>query len=161
MKGLKNMRGFTMIEVLVVITMIGIMATIFVPKITSQLDKPKKSRAMIEIKTMKNALDIYFAENNAYPITAENVAKVMNENGVFGGKFGTDKAIDPWGKPYYFTMEDKNYTIWSEGSSDKTGDDIFTKHDDIEIYLNDQLEPQENMPTANIYSNTEGASEET
>lgn len=157
MKGLKNMRGFTMIEVLVVVTMIGILATIFVPKITDQLDKPKKTRVIIEIKTMKNALDIYYAENNSYPTDAKGIAEVMKEHGVLGGKFGAPSAVDPWKKPYYMKVDANSYTIWSEGPSNRSADDIFSKHDDTEIYVN---EKEEDMPTANIYSNNETAPSE-
>lgn len=153
MKGLKNMRGFTMIEVLVVVTMIGILATIFVPKITNQLDKPKKTRAIIEIKTMKNALDIYYADKNSYPTKQEDIAELMRENGVLGGKFATAKALDPWGNPYYLSIESEKYTVWSEGpKKDELADNIFTKHDDTEIYVN---EKKDAMPTANIYYSNE------
>ncbi|GAB6182061.1 hypothetical protein JCM14036_33800 [Desulfotomaculum defluvii] len=148
MKGLRSARGFTMIEILVVIAMIGILATIFVPKITDQLDKPKKSRAMIEIKTMKNALDMYFAENNIYPTTAEAVTEVMNESGVLGGKFG--KKSDPWGNPYCLNIKKDSYSIWSGGAIDKTDDNIYTKHDDTEIYVDGK---DEAMPELTISSN--------
>ncbi|ABO49559.1 hypothetical protein Dred_1024 [Desulforamulus reducens MI-1] len=144
MKWVKNNRGFTMIEILVVITMIGILSTIVVPKITSQMDKPKKSRAMIEIKTIKDALDIYFAENSSYPTTQKEIAEVMRDNGVLGEKFGKYSALDPWKNPYYIKITTNEYTIWSEGP--KTGtelDDIVTTNEDTEVYVdkNNNLDP--------------------
>ncbi|MEG6522528.1 type II secretion system protein GspG [Desulfotomaculum sp. 1211_IL3151] len=158
MKELKNKRGFTMIEVLVVVTMIGILATIFVPKITNQLDKPRKTRAIIEIKTMKNALDIYYAENNSYPTDAKGIAEVMEEHGVLGGKFGTDKALDPWGKAYYLSIESQKYTIWSQGPKEnELADNILAKHDDTEIYGNEE---EEAMPTDHVYASNKKAPSE-
>ena len=137
MKRIKCNKGFTMIEILVVITMLGILVAIVAPQVTKQLDKPKKSRAIVEIKTMKNAMDLYFAENNKYPA---DVTAVMQESGVLGGKFG-DGAVDPWSNPYYIESTTTTYTIWSEGptNSDDDGDkdDIFTNEAKTDVPVNE------------------------
>lgn len=137
MKKLINNKGFTMIELLVVITMLGILAAIAVPKIKNQMDKPKKSRAIVEIKTMKDAMDTYFAENNKYPSDKANIDTLMQENGVLGGKFSKG-AVDPWGRPYYIKAARDSYTIWSEGAdeSDDKKDDIYTTNDITDVKVN-------------------------
>lgn len=135
---LKNRKGFTLVEILVVIAMIGILASVIYPKLTSQMDKPKKSKAVIEIKSMKNAMDVYFAENNEYPTDEDDVINLMRENGVLNGKFGDIGTVDPWGNPYYIKITATTYTIWSEGpkTSDDEIDDIYTDQDTIDITVN-------------------------
>lgn len=138
MKRLTNRtRGFTILEILVVIAMLGILSSILLPQITKQLDKTKKGRAMIEIKTMKNALDLYCAENNKYPTQKKDINSLMKEHGVLGGKYGTSNADDPWGNPYYISTSESSYFIWSKGSDDKTiTDDIFTDHSKTDVVVN-------------------------
>lgn len=128
-------KGFTMIEVLVVITMLGILSAILMPKVAKQMDKPKKSRAVVEIKTMKNAMDAYYAEKNGYP-TGSEIVTVMQNEGVLGDKFGKG-ALDPWKNPYYITSTATTYTIWSEGPNniDSNKDDIYTTESMTEIYV--------------------------
>lgn len=153
MKGLRNNKGFTMIELLVVIAMLGVLAAIAVPKITNQMDKPKKSRAIVEIKTMKDAMDTYYAENNKYPSDKTSIDALMQENGVIGGRF-SDGAVDPWGRPYYIKAALDSYTIWSEGpeeSNDKK-DDIYTANDIIEVKVNDN-----NLEITDATTNSKGA----
>lgn len=150
MKNLANQKGFTLIEVLVVITMLGILSTIIVPQITKQLEKPKKSRAMIEIKTLKNALDMYYAENNAYPATKADINSLMKEEGVLAGKYGTASASDPWGNPYYIKADSTTYTIWSEGpDTGNQADDLYTDNTKTDITVSTS-----NLDTATATTNS-------
>lgn len=138
MRNKKGTRGFTILELLVVITMLGILIATLLPHIIKQLDKPKKGRAMLEIKTMKNALDIYYAENNEYPTEKKKINSLMKENGVLAGKYGTKDATDPWGNPYYINTSVNSYCIWSKGPDGETttDDDIFTTDQETDILVN-------------------------
>ncbi|SHE60505.1 general secretion pathway protein G [Desulforamulus putei DSM 12395] len=155
MAKLNNNRGFTLIEILVVITMVGILSTILVPQITKQLDKPKKSRAVIEITAMKHVLDMYFAENNVYPTDKAIINALMKENGVLGGKYGEATADDPWGNPYYIKTTANTYIIWSEGprTDDEEKDDIYTDQNKTDVTVHkDNL--QINTATTNSNDNS-------
>lgn len=151
MKIFGDKRGFTIIEILVVITMVGILSTIIVPQITKQLDKAKKGRAIVEIKTLKNAMDIYYAENNTFPSDKASINTLMKENGVLGGNYGKDNADDPWGHPYYITANTSSYTIWSEGpeTKDEDKDDIYTSNAIVDIKVN-----SENLKTDSATTNS-------
>lgn len=136
MKIRRNREGFTIIELLVVMMIIGIITAIALPQYTKQVDKAKKSRAMVEIKSMKNAMEIYYAENSVYPTGKAGINAAMRDNDVLGGKYGN--ATDPWGQPYYIATGISSYIIWSEGpdTADTAQDDIYTDNSKTDVTAN-------------------------
>ncbi|SHK07555.1 type II secretion system protein GspG [Desulforamulus aeronauticus] len=128
LKKLTEQKGFTLVEVMVVIVIIGILASVTIPQFSKQADKAKTARAEVEMKSMANIINIYYAEKGQYPMKSNDdtdgtVAKVLKDNGL---KWGSSDAIkDPWGNAYFYdaTVESSKVTgfkLYCYGSDQAT-----------------------------------------
>lgn len=134
--------GFTLVELMVVIVIIGVLAAVAVPSMTRQADKAKVKRAVAELKTMQTAVDAYRAEKGAYPTTAQ-ISRVLNDSGM---NFGQASFKDPWGHPYVYSIDDASpdeYKLVSygpDGSITAGGE-----NDGDNIMASGEGNPQENV----------------
>jgi len=137
----KNETGFTLMELMVVIVIIGVLAAIAVPSMSKQVDKAKAKRAMVEIKAMKTAIDVYKAEKGSYPTTAQ-VKDALEDYGINW----SDSFKDPWERPYVYSTDVNTapsaYKIVSYGP-----DGGITAGDD-NIVATGNTNPAENTPNA-------------
>jgi general secretion pathway protein G len=102
-------RGFTLIEVLVVITIIGIMAVLIVPKIMSRPDEARVIAAKQGISAIKQALRIYKLDNMRYPTTEQGLQALVAKPTIAPVPANWKKEgyldflpKDPWGHPYQY-----------------------------------------------------------
>ena len=120
--GLRNEKGFTLLEIMIVITIIAIMGALIAPKF---MDMPKKANVTAAKTQMQNfgmALDRYMLEKNHYPSTDEGLQSLVQE--------GMIKKVpnDPWGNPYIYRSPgetDPDYEILSYGADGKEGGEGF------------------------------------
>jgi len=116
----RGQEGFTLIELMVVIVIIGILATVVVPRFSGQTEKARIAAAKAELASMKTIIDIYYVENDSYPSDDENdddfIGNVLEENGV------NWPAKDPWGNDYTYEVDngDAEYSIY--GGPDNNGE---------------------------------------
>ncbi|HWW06460.1 type II secretion system major pseudopilin GspG [Collimonas sp.] len=102
-------RGFTLIEIMVVVVIMGILAALVVPKLMGRTDDARIQAARQDIGTLMQALKLYKLDNQRYPTTEQGlqalVAKPTSGPAANGWKSGgyIDKLPkDPWGNPYQF-----------------------------------------------------------
>ncbi len=102
-------RGFTLIEIMVVVVIMGIMAALIVPKLMGRTDDARIIAAKQDIATLMQALKLYKLDNHQYPTTDQGlqalVAKPTTGPAADGWKTGgyVDKLPkDPWGNPYQY-----------------------------------------------------------
>lgn len=102
-------RGFTLIEIMVVVVIMGILAALVVPKLMGRTDDARIQAARQDISTLMQALKLYKLDNQRYPTTDQGlqalVAKPTSGPAANGWKVGgyIDKLPkDPWGNPYQF-----------------------------------------------------------
>ena len=74
-----NQRGFTLIEVLVVIIILGLIAALVVPRITGRLDEAKVEATKIQMRSIKDALEQYKLDNGIYPTTEQGLKALVEK----------------------------------------------------------------------------------
>jgi general secretion pathway protein G len=99
-------RGFTLIEVMVVIVILSILAAIIVPRIMDRPDKARMVKAQADIRALESALNLYRLDNHNYPTTDEGlealVQKPADAPSWKEGGYIDRMPKDPWGKPYQY-----------------------------------------------------------
>lgn len=119
-------RGFTLIEVMVVVVILAILAGIVVPKIMSRPEQARLVKAKQDILAIQSAMDLYRLDNGFYPSTDQSIqALVTKPSGdpIPQNWMGylKDVPLDPWGKPYNYLNPGKHrdIDIFSFGPSGK------------------------------------------
>ena len=100
-------RGFTLVEILVVITIIALIMGLIGPRVLNYLTESKIKAAKIQIESLSNALDLFFMDVGQYPSAAEGLNALMQRTGsarAWNGPYLKGSAVpnDPWGKPYAY-----------------------------------------------------------
>jgi general secretion pathway protein G len=123
--------GFTLIEIMVVVFILGLLVTLVAPKIMGQTDKARQTKAAADIKAIEEALHLYKLDMGRYPTTAQGLAALV-AGGTGGGagltKFNPDGylekvPVDPWGNPYVFASDGQAFVIKSYGADGVEGGD--------------------------------------
>ncbi len=124
-----NGAGFTLLELLVVLVIIGLLAGYVGPKYFAQIGKSESKLARAQINALGKALDQFRLDNGHYPRTEEGLAALnarpSNEAKWDGPYLSKAVPADPWGNPYVFVMpgEYGEYDLLSYGKDGKPGGD--------------------------------------
>jgi general secretion pathway protein G len=111
MSGLKYNRGFTLIEILLVVLIIGIIAAMVVPNLAGRGEQARKSIARSDIDTnLDSSLGMYELDNGRYPTTEQGLVALVRKPtaepvpGNWNGPYLKKKIIpkDPWGRDYVY-----------------------------------------------------------
>jgi len=121
-------RGFTLVEIIVVITIIALIMTLVGPRVLNYLTESKVKAAKIQIESLASALDLYFLDTGQYPSNAEGLNALVQRTGSSSGWSGpylrgTVVPNDPWGRPYVYRTpgSQSSYDIISYGSDGQEG----------------------------------------
>lgn len=105
----KIAHGFTLIEVMVVVVILGILAAMVVPKIMSRPDQAKIVKAQQDVMAIQSALDLYKLDNGFYPTTDQGLQALVTRpdsdpvpQSWKAGGYLQSLPIDPWNKPYQY-----------------------------------------------------------
>lgn len=130
----KKGKGFTLVELLVVVAIIGILAAVLTPRLLGYTERARQARALADLGSMKTVVEVYAADegNGVFP-AKDQIGAVLQAKGIQWT--GDAEGIkDPWGNPYYYTAvidantNQSQYIIVSPGLDGKLGtaDDVFT-----------------------------------
>jgi general secretion pathway protein G len=120
--------GFTLLELLVVLAILGMLAAFAVPQVMSYLDRAKSDSAKIQISNISTALDLYRLDVGRYPSTSEGLSGLVNRptaadrwNGPYVKK--EESLIDPWNEPYGYRSPGQHgaYDLYSLGADKAEG----------------------------------------
>ncbi len=135
----KNQRGFTLIEILVVVTILGILAAIVVPRILERPEQARRTKATVDIKGIEESLGLFKLDNGFYPSTEQGLQAlvVKPETGRIPSRYPEDAylkktPVDPWGSPYVYLspgVHDR-YDIISYGADGEPGGE----ENDADVY---------------------------
>lgn len=123
---IKNKKGFTLVELIVVMVILGMLAALVFPKFISKVGKGKVSAAKTQIELFGQALDQFRMETGRYPTTQEGLNALQVNPGVNGwdGPY-LKKGIpnDPWGRPYHYESPGQHgdYDLYSYGADGNPG----------------------------------------
>jgi len=140
MKNNSIKKGFTIIELMVVITIIGILASLVAPRFMNNLEGAKVKATQAQLSSFSTALDSFNLDTGRYPSKSEGLAVLWTKSkdikGYDGPYLPKSKPDDEWGNPYIYktTSDDHGYDIISYGKDGQEGGD--GKDADISIWDN-------------------------
>ena len=141
---MKNQKGFTLIEIMVVVVILGILATIVLTNVMGREDEARINAAKTQIRALEGGLDGFKLDNGFYPATDQGLEALIRkpEVGRIPNKWKEGGYLkparipkDPWGKDYlYFSPgnEGREYEIVSYGADNEQGGE--GKNADIESW---------------------------
>ncbi len=120
--------GFTLIEIMVVVVILGVLGALIVPNIIGAPDEARVTAAKSDIRAISTQLETYRLHNSVYPSTEQGLEALVEEPTGFPEprNWGPEPylkkiPVDPWDEPYYYFSEDRSYEIYSYGADRREG----------------------------------------
>ena len=118
--------GFTLIELMIVVVILGLLATIIAPRILNRPEQVRRMKAAVDIRSIESALALFKTDTGRFPTTSEGLEVLVSNPGIKG--YNSDGYLDkmpkdPWGNKYVYIspgMHNKDYDLESYG---KDGDE--------------------------------------
>ena len=129
----KHQKGFTLVELLVVLVILGLIAAFAAPQVMKFLGGAKSDAAKIQVERLSGILDLYRLEVGRYP-TSEEGLLALYEQPADGDKWNgpyikkSNALTDPWGRPYVYVSPGENgdfdlYSLGNDGREGGEGED--------------------------------------
>ncbi|SRR6056297_1591098 len=129
MRKLSN-SGFSLVEILVVLVIMGLLISIVAPTVLNQADEARVSKAKADFKNIETALKMYKLDNYVYPTTEQGLQALVEPSSLDPeprnfreGGYLEELPVDPWGRPYLYLSpgENKAVDIYSLGADGLSG----------------------------------------
>ncbi len=122
----KRSGGFTLIEIMVVVVIIGLLAAIVMPNVIGQVDTAAINRARQDIRSISAALDLYRLDNFRYPSTDEGLQALTGQASpgqAAGKRYLNSVPRDPWDNEYRYAQPGRNgeYDVFTFGADGQEG----------------------------------------
>ena len=121
--------GFTLLEIMVVVIIIGTIAGLVGVKVLARLEEARVNASKAQMSSIKSSLDLFKMDNGFYPPTQPGLQALVGGGAQFGNKGYLNSDIvplDPWQSPYQYVSDGTGFTLWSNGPDriPQTADDI-------------------------------------
>ncbi|MFY9270523.1 MAG: type II secretion system major pseudopilin GspG [Candidatus Manganitrophaceae bacterium] len=126
----RSEKGFTLIEIMVVITILAILSVLVVPKLVGRTDEARRVAAKVQIKNIEQALQMYKLDSGVYPSTEQGLDALVRKPSVGQapknwreGGYLPKVPPDPWGNPFIYASPGSHgdYDLVSHGSDGEGG----------------------------------------
>ena len=128
----KNQRGFTLIELMVVIAILALLGGVVMPNVINRLRQAKPKKAMMDINQISLALDMYASDNGDYPTSEQGLEALVRKPTTppeppnwLDPYVKPTNFLDPWGNKYIYvypgTNEGINFDLYSYGADGQEG----------------------------------------
>lgn len=126
----RKQRGFTLVELLVVLVILGLIAALAGPRVIKFIAGAKSDTAMLQIERLSSTLELYRLEVGRYPAEEESLTALVErpvDAEAWAGPYLTNKdgLIDPWGREYIYRYpgEHGDFDLYSFGADGQEGGD--------------------------------------
>jgi general secretion pathway protein G len=130
---LKGNSGFTLLEILIVVAILGILASLVAVRLMDRPGEARITKARMDIQTLENALKLFKLDNAFYPDTDQGLRALVEKPSLGrqaakwreGGYI--EKGVvpnDPWGNPYYYMcpgVKNRDFDLWTYGADGEEG----------------------------------------
>jgi len=125
-------RGFTLIEIMVVVIIIGLLAAVIVPSVISKVDEARVTKAKADIQSLETALTMFRLDNSKYPTTDQGLEALVVQptdpsiRHWRQGGYLQRVSLDPWGNKYLYVYpgtHGKEYDLYTLGADGQPGGD--------------------------------------
>ena len=124
MKSLKNSRGMTLMEILIVLAILGSLIAILLPMVTERLNKAKVGQSKIAMGQAINALNMYYTDCGKFPESIEGLTTQDSSCSNWGPEAYLKKAPkDAWGTAFVYSVEGSSFILKSLGADRREGGD--------------------------------------
>ena len=127
----RRQAGFSLIEILVVLVIIGLLAGIVAPNLIGEVGRAEKKRVETDFRSIETALKIYRLDNFTYPTSEQGLAALVEQPTLDPvprnwRRYLDEEPLDPWGRPYLYLSPGENgefdiYTLGADGVSGGDG----------------------------------------
>jgi general secretion pathway protein G len=119
--------GFTLIELMIVVVILGLLATVIMPRVLDRPEQARKVKAKIEIRNIESALALFKTDTGRFPTTSEGLQALVRDIGIKG--YNPDGyldrvPLDPWSSKYIYIspgLHNKDYDLLSMGKDGEQG----------------------------------------
>ncbi|RUO26433.1 type II secretion system protein GspG [Aliidiomarina minuta] len=142
---MQKQRGFSLLELMVVLVILGILASMIVPNVMGSRDEGERQKVISDIVALENALDMYRLDNGIYPTTEQGLDALVNEPRMDPqprryrqGGYIRRLPRDPWGNDYQLLNPGQynNIDIFSAGPDGQAGTDDDIGNWNLDEYQN-------------------------
>ncbi|MAT94668.1 MAG: type II secretion system protein GspG [Halioglobus sp.] len=127
---LNNNAGFSLVEILVVLVIMGLLISVVAPTVLNQADEARIQKAKLDFKNIETALKMYRLDNYVYPTTEQGLQALVEPSSLDPeprnfreGGYLEELPVDPWGRTYLYLSpgEHKEVDIYSLGADGLSG----------------------------------------
>ena len=123
-------RGFTLLEILVVVMILGLLISLAAPRIIGRTDDARIVKARADIKAVEEALNLYKLDSGSYPTTEQGLSSLVEKpsTGTIPRRWREDGylervPLDPWDSEFLFASDGRRYVLRSLGADGEEGGD--------------------------------------
>ena len=149
--GLILRRGFTFLELMVVVAVLAILASLIIPNFVGRAEDAKKTQAVIQIREIMKALELYRLDNGSYPSTEQGLKALVEKP--TGERYMDKVPVDPWKHEFVYVCPGEDHTQNSDSLSEEEEEDTNYLRFDLSSLGPDGIESDDDIKSWNLPEN--------